>query len=473
MTSASSWWRSRCFGAGVLCLFLSGTAVLAALPHYVFAHYMVCYATYGDFGSDTNSTIAGYKREIQEAQAAGIDGFALNVNAYNDPTQMFYNHRIAMIYEAAEQLGTGFKLFFSVDYRGESNIVNMVETYARRTNSFTYNGKTVLSAYGGNNVTSAGWPGLDWTNAILGQLQKDGYPICFVPFFYSDPVREIPNPWCGSEVASNYTTIVNGLFCWTAAGLPNQLAPANSNYISAVHGCGKLVMAGIAPHYWGSVQYSLGRRYYETDGGEGLIMEWLSLIANQPDWVEICTWNDFNESTYISPVDNPETYEPQLQTPHRYSHKGYLELSKRYITWYKTGQQPAITNDAVYYFYRSHPQNLVAANTNDAPVTWRTGDIADQIYVTTVLTVPAQLEVMSGNLTKTNSVPAGINNLRVSFAPGAQVFVVSRNGKNVLSAQGTNILSQIQNYDFFPASGFSYGLSTDVLWPPGNLHLVK
>ena len=148
-------------------------------------------------------------------------------------------------------------------------------------------------------------------------------------------------------------------------------------------------------------------------------------------------------------------------------------MSKRYITWYKTGQQPAITNDSVYYFYRSHPENLVAANTNDMWVGWRTGDIADQIYVTMVLTAPAQLEVMSGNLASTNSVPAGVNNFRAPFAPGAQIFVVSRQGTNVLTAQGSNILSQIQYYDFFPNSGYSHGLSADVVSPPGGLHVVK
>jgi len=442
---------------------------------------MVCYATYGDFGANTNATIGGYKREIQEAQAAGIDGFALNMNDYNNPAQSFYNSRVAMIYEAAEQLGTGFKLFFSVDYSGESNIVNMVETYAHRPNSFTYNGKPVLSAYGWNDVPSAGWPGLDWTNAILGRLAKDGYQVFFVPFFFHDPVHEIPASADGLDVATKYTTIVNGLFCWTAAGLPNELAPANSNYISAVRGAGKLVMAGITPHYWGSVQYSLGRRYYETDGGEGLIMQWLSLITNQPDSVEICTWNDFNESTYISPVDNPEGYESQLQIPHRYSHKGYLELSKRYISWYKSGQQPAITNDSVYYFYRSHPKDLVASNTNDAPVGWREGDIADQIYVTTVLTSPAQVVITSGRTVTTNSVPAGISCFRTAFNPGSQSFILSRSGAAVASVQGPDILSQIQNYDFFPASGFSYGtgagtgVGTSVIQPqpPSNLHVTK
>jgi len=434
----------------------------AAAPHYVFAHYMVCYATYGDFGSDTNSTIAGYKRDIQDAQAAGIDGFALNMTGYNDPTQMYYNTRVARIYDAAEQLGTGFKLFFSVNYAGESNVVNMVETYARRTNSFIFNGQLVLSAYGENNVASMGWPGMDWTNAIIGKLAKDGYPIYFVPFFFSDPVEEIPTSGSAPEVLNQYTNLVNGLFCWTAAGLPRQSAWANNTYTKSVQAAGKLSMAGITPHYWGSVQYGLGRRYYETDGGEGLLTQWLNIITNQPDWVEICTWNDFNESTYISPVMNPETYFPPLQIPHRYSHEGYLELSKRFIAWYKTGQQPPITQDALFYFYRTHPMNAVASNTNDMWVGWRTGDIADQIYVTTVLTAPAQVEISSGNLTTTNQVPTGISSFRTSFAPGAQNFVLQRNGVQVLTTQGPNILGRITNYDFFPASGYSYGIGAPV-----------
>ena len=40
--------------------------------HYVFAHYIVAFATYGE-------TVEGYRQEIKEAQAANIDGFALNV----------------------------------------------------------------------------------------------------------------------------------------------------------------------------------------------------------------------------------------------------------------------------------------------------------------------------------------------------------------------------------------------------------
>src|SRR5579885_2344948 len=68
---------------------VNARTLLAAGTHYVFAHYTVCYADYGE-------TVDGYKRDIQEAQAAGIDGFALNMGAY-DNVQAYYSNRVALI----------------------------------------------------------------------------------------------------------------------------------------------------------------------------------------------------------------------------------------------------------------------------------------------------------------------------------------------------------------------------------------
>ena len=217
-----------------------------------------------------------------------------------------------------------------------------------------------------------------------------------------------------------------------------------------------------------------GRRYVETDGGEGTILQWTSIITNQPDWVNIFTWNDFAESTYTSPVMNPEQLQYGdgfLAIPHRYCHAGYLELSKHYIAWYKTGQEPPITQEALFYFYRTHPKNAVASDTNDIPVTWFFGNIQDVIYTTVFLKAPAQLEINSGGHLTTNTLSAGIQSLRTPFAPGAQTFIVKRGGKAVLSVQGPPVLSQITNYDFFPASGYTYG-DTNVLQPPPDLRVT-
>jgi glucan endo-1,3-alpha-glucosidase len=452
------------FGCFTGCILAgSATPALATGPHYVFAHYMVCYATYDE-------SVDAYKREIQEAQAAGIDGFALNIGAW-DNTQIYYKNRVALMYSAAEQLGTGFKLFFSVNFSETTNILDMVRSYANRTNSFRYANRLVLSAWGENDVPTAGWTGQDWTNAILGQLSKEGIPVFFIPFFYSNPVNELPNYGNGAELLGRYGDLLNGLFVWGAAGLPSQLAGCNADYTRAVREAGKTIMGSVCPTYWGCKQNGLARRYYEFDGGEGLALQWSAIIADQPDWVEICTWNDFNESTYVSPVDDPGRYFSQLQMPRRHSHAGYLELSKRYITWYKTGQPPGLDQDALFYFYRSHPKDLRASNTNDVWVGWRTGDVQDTLYTTVFAIAPAQLEINSGGSLSTNSLMAGRQELRTPFSPGPQKLTLRRGGREVLSAQGPDIMSAIQVYNFFPASGYAYG-TEHLPPPPANLRVI-
>jgi len=448
------------------CIELASLALLAApaagatgnTNHFVFAHYMVCFATYGE-------TIDAYKREIQEAQAAGLDGFALNVGTWNN-TDTYYQKRVALMYNAAEQLGTGFKLFFSVDFYdpGISDPVGMVLSYAQRTNTFRQNGKVVLSTYGGNGM---GWP------AIRNQLSTNGVDTFFIPYLFSIPLHELPTYADAVSILSTnrWHNAVDGLFLWVAGGLPAQLAQCNADYLRASREAGKTFMASCSPHYWGCIQTSLGRRYFESQGGEGTVLQWTSIITNQPDWVEICTWNDFNESTYISPVDDPGTYFANIQTPRRYCHSGYLELAKHFISWYKTGSEPATTRDALYYFYRTHPQAAVASNASDPPVTGRLGDVQDVIYTTVFLTAPAQLEIQSGAASTTNLLAAGMTHLRTPFAPGSQTMTLRRSGNAVLSAQGPDVMSSIQVYDFFPASGFAYGPDMRPT-PPSNVRLI-
>jgi glucan endo-1,3-alpha-glucosidase len=231
---------------------------------------------------------------------------------------------------------------------------------------------------------------------------------------------------------------------------------------------GKLFMAGCSPTYWGCAQPTSGRPFFETEGGEGILTEWNWIIQNQPDWVEIVTWNDLNESTYLNPLAAPDQF--NQSPPKRYSHAGYLELAKRYISWYKTGQQPPITRDSLYYFYRTHSTNAVAMDTNDVPVTVFLGSVEDAINTTVLLTAPASLEIISGATRTTNSLPSGISNLRTPFASGAQIFTLRRNQQQLLTIQGPNVLTKITNYDYFTASGYSY-VQTN-LPPPSDLHVI-
>jgi glucan endo-1,3-alpha-glucosidase len=425
-------------------MFVATVPALASTPHYVFAHYMVCYSDYG-------ATIQGFEQDIRDAQAAGVDGFALDMPEWNGPDG-YYTNNCELMYEAAEQLGTGFKLFFSVEMTNSSSIVQMITTFAKRTNTFYYNGKLVISTYGQN---SANWQ----TGVFQPLLTNSGINVFFVPYFIP-PTMNLSGI---SSLLTNYSNILDGLYYY-AAGTALTITNNNQAYIQACHTAGKLCMAGYSPAYWGCAQTTSGRVYVETQGGEGTAAEWSWIITNQPDWVELTTWNDFNESSYSSSITNPGQYEAQCQVPVRYSHAGYLALVKQYIAWYKTGVPPATNQDALFYFYRTHSTNAIASDTNDIPVTSFQGQVQDVIYTTAWLTSPASLVIASGNTLTTNSLPAGISNQRTSFAPGAQIFALQRSGKPVLSVQGPDVLAQITNYDYFTASGYAYGLPA-----PSNL----
>lgn len=447
------------FGCGLILATLIGMARAATADtplrapsgkHYVFAHYMVCFAAYGE-------SVEDYKREIRQAQVAGIDGFALNCGAWhNEP---HYPRRTKAIYEAARQLGTGFKLFFSVDFAGlkshpagefESYVLDMVKTYGHHPNQLMHGGRTVVSTF-------AGEQGIAWQKDILAPLKAVGYDVFLVPFFYPRPrVTELPDEPTVREHYRKWADVVDGMFYFGAAGTADQLAASNAAYARVLREAGKVSMCSFTPMYWGFSQPD--RRYYETCGGEGTELQWKSIIRQQPDWVEIVTWNDFNES-YICPVDaslasdngrSRKPLPPYLKG--RSSHAGYLELSRYYIEWYKTGKQPPL-KDSLFYFYRLHPKDAVAKE--DRPVKAFHGDTQDVLYVTAMMTAPAELHVTSGGTKTVRLLKAGIQHVRIPFACGSQHFTVYRDGKVILSKAGEPITDRIDRYDFFPASGFA------------------
>jgi glucan endo-1,3-alpha-glucosidase len=431
--------------AAILLLLLPAVAV-AAEPdapkrHYVFAHYMVCFAAHGERVED-------YEREIREAQAAGIDGFALNCGAWHD--EPHYPRRARAIYQAAQELGTGFKLFFSADFAGsrppgtfESYVRDMVRTYGRHPNQFRVDGRTVLSTFGGEQ-------GVAWRKDILAPLKSAGYDVFLVPFFYPRPrVTELPDEATVREHYRRWADLVDGMFFFGGAGTAPQLAASNAAYAKVLREAGKVCMCSFSPMYWGAAQPD--RRYYETCGGEGTELQWKSIIRERPDWVEIVTWNDFNESYVCPVVSSGLSVPPYLKS--RSSHAGYLELSRYYMQWYKTGRQPPL-RDALFWFYRVHPKDAVAAE--DRPVRVLHGEVADVLYVTAMMTAPAELHVTSGGTTSVRPLGAGIQHLRIPFHSGTQHLAVYRGGKEIIAGDGEPIADRIRRYDFFPTSGFAY-----------------
>ena len=148
----------------------------------VFAHYMLCNAAFWTSG------VPGAMEDILLAQQVGIDGFALNEGAWLAGPS--YRQNTAALFAAAEQLGTGFQLFFSADMTGvgAADIIDMMGTYATHPNYLHQDGKPVLSTYGGNTYSDGSYPNpVDWwPNRVLAPLSAKGIDVYFVPDFAQD-----------------------------------------------------------------------------------------------------------------------------------------------------------------------------------------------------------------------------------------------------------------------------------------------
>jgi len=171
--------------------------------------------------------------------------------------------------------------------------------------------------------------------------------IFLVPAFFWG--GEIPNFAAVQQGFGQWNSTLDGSFYWGIAGVPGSggsfdQIPSSEAYASVVHGGGKLYMAPICLQFWGAN----ANRYYEYGGAAGMRKMWMDAInVSHPEWVEIITWNDFIEGSYVSPIDDPNKYPfanflnttgvPSSTLGYFHSHQGATALLPYFIKWYKTG----------------------------------------------------------------------------------------------------------------------------------------
>jgi hypothetical protein len=404
-----------------------------ALPaRKVFAHYMVCCPTVG-----SSATLDDYKREIEEAQKRGVDGFALNCGNW-EKREPHYKARTLLMYEAAKQLGTGFQLFVSLDGEAMAELQDVVRALKDHPNQFCHDGRPVLSTFGGQ----GGDDHAGGRNLIRAAHDEGTF---FVPYYYPRPnITELPTETHVAQLTRDFPDL-DGYFYFGGAGTGEQIAHCNTIHAKAWLGLGKVFMAGITPSYRAN---GGNFRCFETRGFEGMAREWESAIHSGATWVELVTWNDWNESSYLSPFGEPA--DTSLWKGHfgpkMLSHVAYLDASRHYIEWFKTSTPPVIIDDRLFYFYRLHPASV--------PVTVNAADeskgrgrpqgadaLLDHLFVTTFLAAPAQLTLHSGATSQTFDVPAGVHHVSMPFAPGTQRFVLQRNGASIFDKTGEHEIS--------------------------------
>jgi len=457
----------------------------------VFAHYLL---TNQDYQGDTDATqeakIAAYEKEIRQAQAAGIDGFALNAGGWL--RQPRYIRYAAQMFEADVRLKSNFKLMFSADMccgNTADDVEDMVRRFANNPRYskvyFKHDGKFVLTTFSGDKMGTSFWQrvksdlatGANWSTAteptalapVRGMPREGPMHVFLVPAFFWG--GELPNKSSIELGLAEWSSTVDGVFYWGIAGIPgsggglDQIS-SSENYASVVHGGGKVYIAPVCLQFWGANS----DRYYEYGGAAGMRKMWMDAInVSHPDWVEIISWNDFIEGSYVSPIDDPNKYEfanfldssgvPNKTVGYFHNHSGAAALLPYFIQWFKSGVEPQITRDSIYWFYRTQSMAFDAGKPAVSEIK-RYGPIADLIYVTANLTTSASLTVTSGERVSTVRLPAGSTDVSVPFLVSTTPsFRLSRSGMTIIPATtgADPISSGAQFNDYYYSTGFAIG----------------
>ncbi|RDI77010.1 hypothetical protein Vi05172_g12992 [Venturia inaequalis] len=416
-------------------LALAMCSVAQGAPKSVFAHVIV--GTWQDFTPDL------WVKHMTLARDAGIDGFVLNTAPNTEPGSACFSGRIKQqigyAFDATQQLSgkSTFKLFIAFDYLGggkpwdASSVKQVLTTYANHPGYFRYNNKAYVSTFEGTaNIND--WPGIK--SAITGG-------VFFVPDWTS----------LGPAGFASHLDVIDGAFSWDMwpNGAQDMTTDSDTAWKKALGK--KHYMMGISP--WFYTKMPAYNKAWVWRGDDMWHSRWDQISQVQPDLVQIVTWNDYGESHYIGPIFEPGVPQGAGTDAEAYvedmPHDSWRNLLPYYIARYKKGAEPAVPTDKLQYWYRLTPSSVGNAD----GVTGNNGQyqtvvnpntvVQDKVFVTALVSAPANVTVQIGNNTKTTfkAPKAGANHFSVPFngQTGDVEIKIVCNGETLVEGTGEPI----------------------------------
>jgi hypothetical protein len=387
----------------------------------------------------TSSTwqLLNMEAEVRSAIARGITGFEFDVMSVSEATGS--DSPLQVLLAAAQAVDPRFKIVVMPDMTAlrsnSSAVVQIIAAVANKPSAYRLSdGRLVVSAFDAA-MNSAGW----WTS-VLNQLNSQGTKVAFVPTFLN---------WANS--AQSFAAISYGIADWgTATASAASAMQGNPEIVHSTYG--KIFMMPVDPQQFRPKDFL----YWEAGNSASFRNAWMSSIKGGADWVQLVTWNDFSESGQISPYTDA-TLRGDIGT-------GYYDMNGFYAAWFLSGQQPTITHDVLYYFYRREPSTAAgpAQSQLDKSVT---GSTEDDIELVAFLTAPGVLKITIGGNSYTQNAGAGIASFKIPSQPGVPLFTLSRDGADVFSFDGgvqiygySGIPSGVQDLTYWSGSAAKSGV---------------
>ncbi|KIK68677.1 glycoside hydrolase family 71 protein [Collybiopsis luxurians FD-317 M1] len=395
---------------------------------YVFMHHIV--------GNTYPYTYKDWVSDFALIGAIGVDAVALNIG--RDPWQW---DRVVDAYKAANAYNVDssrppLHLFISFDYSSfvcddGYATVNWTNYFAKDPAQFTVNGRPMLSTWGG------GYDCLGVDNWKKVKSQTNSF---LMPFF-----------WNSENTFKTDWSFLDSWYCWGCAWPQGDW---NKNTTDDTWYMGLLGSGRFATTVSGWMFTHLPDKNFYLRGDEWLInnrWEELFQMRDQLTFVEMVTWNDWGESDYFGPFGGAQpdgTYWAQ-----DYPHSAWLDLSKYYISAFKTGSYPQINVDVVYWWCRPHATAAVAtADRYQKPTGWDWSE--DYLWAAVFCSSTCTVTLTLGSSTQTFiDLPYGVSKLKLPMAPGQVKIRMIKGSQTVIDASPTAFsvvaTPSLYNYNVF------------------------
>ena len=240
----------------------------------------------GLYDSLSDETI---RRQIAEAKEAALDGFIVSWWGTKH-----YSHRVLlrMCELAPEDFLTIYYETAMTHKLRDSNrpaaikriaedLALLLEGPAKGASWMKVNGKPVIFVYIVGSYTVNEWA------AVREELTKRGLDAFLV----------------GDTLDPAYLDVFDGLHTYSPAGILASGRSLRDVYVKAAEACrgrGKLFAATVMPGYDDRKIRKPGL-YVPRGDGSTYDHTWRAALACDPDWILVCTWNEWYEGTEIEP----------------------------------------------------------------------------------------------------------------------------------------------------------------------------
>ncbi len=336
------------------------------------------------------------RTEVRWAAEAGITGFAVDVLALEDEAWEV----VEGLAEAAAEV-PGFSIVLMPD--STSSTVEDPGALAEAVADLAGRVDTLARVDGNRLVVAPFAPellGATWWEDWVGTMQDEhGIDVALVPCFltYDDTNADAFGPFS------------HGFGNWG-----DRSPDTNRDLQSAIddaHARGKIWMQPVSLQDQRPAQGV----WDEAENTGNLRRTWQAAIDGGADWVQMVTWNDYSESTEFAPS----------------THIGWspLDISAYYAARFRSGEWPAIEQDALYVSHRvqfararpsGHGQLMELRSVSGPP--------RDEVEVLSFLTAPATVRVQVGGTEHEYRAPAGVSARTVPLEVGSVQAEATRDG---------------------------------------------